>query len=275
MGPDGQPQLRNAVGELDVDIILDEGPDTVTLMQDTYDAISQALPAVAPMLSPASSKAVMDVLIETSPLPSDVKKKFRDASEQEQTQPDPKEQEAQAKLALQQQESQSKLALERERATADMLLKKQSADQDRQTEREKAMADMAIEREKAENQIQIEIFKAGQLAQIKQREAASAALQQEAMQPQQQTFEFGNPQDDVTMRTLHYRNGLVLENDAARRKADEMRSSKTDEALAALASVIGQSHHGLIQAMSKPRKAVIHRDPRTGKVIGAMSVTEE
>jgi len=27
--------------------------------------------------------------------------------------------------------------------------------------------------------------------------------------------------------------------------------------------------------MSKPRKAVIHRDPRTGKVIGAMSVTED
>ena len=45
--------MRNAIGELDVDIILDEGPDTITLMQDTYDAISQALPAVAPMLSPA------------------------------------------------------------------------------------------------------------------------------------------------------------------------------------------------------------------------------
>ena len=42
--------MRNAIGELDVDIILDEGPDTITLMQDTYEAISQALPAVAPML---------------------------------------------------------------------------------------------------------------------------------------------------------------------------------------------------------------------------------
>ena len=38
----GMPMLRNAVGELDVDIILDEGPDTVTLMQDTYEAISSA-----------------------------------------------------------------------------------------------------------------------------------------------------------------------------------------------------------------------------------------
>ena len=78
-GPDGMPQSVNQIGELDVDIILDEGPDTVTLMQDTYDAIAQALPAVAPMLSPASSKAAMEVLIETSPLPADVKKKFREA----------------------------------------------------------------------------------------------------------------------------------------------------------------------------------------------------
>ena len=96
--------MRNAVGELDVDIILDEGPDSITLMQDTYDAISQALPAVAPMLSPARPSAVMDVLIETSPLPADIKKKFRDAGENEAQQPDPKQQEAQAKLLLQQQE---------------------------------------------------------------------------------------------------------------------------------------------------------------------------
>jgi len=73
-GPDGMPQKQNAIGELDVDIILDEGPDTVTLMQDTYEAISQALPSVAPMLSPAASAAVMKALIETSPLPSDIKK---------------------------------------------------------------------------------------------------------------------------------------------------------------------------------------------------------
>ena len=67
-GPDGQPMgmMRNAIGELDVDIILDEGPDTITLMQDTYEAISQALPAVAPMLSPGQATAVMKVLIETS-----------------------------------------------------------------------------------------------------------------------------------------------------------------------------------------------------------------
>lgn len=160
-GPDGMPQMRNAIGELDVDIILDEGPDTVTLMQDTYDAISQALPAVAPMLSPTKASAVMDVLIETSPLPADVKKKFRDAGEAEASEPDPKEKEAQAKLALQQSESQARIQLEREKAISD-----------RQLKREDAQLDMQLAREKATNDIQIEIFRAGQTAKLQRNEAA-------------------------------------------------------------------------------------------------------
>jgi hypothetical protein len=168
----GMPMMRNAVGELDVDIILDEGPDSITLMQDTYDAISQALPAVAPMLSPAKASAVMNVLIETSPLPADIKKKFRDAGEDEAQQPDPKEKEAQAKLALAQQEGQARMAIEREKATADLLQKQQAAQIERQTEREKANQEMQIAREKAHNDIQIEMFKAGQMAQRQRNEAA-------------------------------------------------------------------------------------------------------
>jgi len=179
----GTPMLRNAVGELDVDIILDEGPDSITLMQDTYDAISQALPAVAPMLSPGKAAAVMDVLIETSPLPADIKKKFRDAGQNEAQQPDPKMEEAKAKLALEQKQAQARMGLEREKAMADLASKQQVAQLDQQTEREKAALEMQIEREKAgqemqisrekaQNEIQIEMFKAQQMAQRQQNEAA-------------------------------------------------------------------------------------------------------
>jgi len=179
----GTPMLRNAVGELDVDIILDEGPDSITLMQDTYDAISQALPAVAPMLSPGKAAAVMDVLIETSPLPADIKKKFRDAGQNEAQQPDPKTEEAKAKLLLEQQQATARMGLEREKAMADLASKQQVAQLDQQTEREKAVMEMQIEREKAgqemqiarekaHNEIQIEMFKAQQMAQRQQNEAA-------------------------------------------------------------------------------------------------------
>ena len=158
----GMPMLRNAVGELDVDIILDEGPDTVTLMQDTYDAISQALPAVAPMLSPTKATAVMDVLIETSPLPADIKKKFRDAGKNEQQQPDPKMMEAQAKLQMQQQEGQAKLALAQQEAQAQMTVAQQESAAKQQTAAAEAQAQMQIDREKAQNEIAIERDKAQQ-----------------------------------------------------------------------------------------------------------------
>jgi beta-galactosidase/beta-glucuronidase len=182
-GPDGMPQKMNAIGELDVDIILDEGPDTVTLMQDTYDAIAQALPAVSPMLSPTKSAAVMDVLIETSPLPADVKKRFRDAGEQEQTQPDPKaaeaqanlalkEKEAQAKLQLQQQEAAARIASDQQAAQSQIQIKQQTAAAEMQIRREAAGLEMQLERDKAHNAIQLEMFKAGQDAQARQQEAA-------------------------------------------------------------------------------------------------------
>jgi hypothetical protein len=66
MSETGQPSLQNNLGALDVDIILDEGPDVLNVMQDTYDtltALAQKGAAVPP-----------DVLIELSPLPSQVKK---------------------------------------------------------------------------------------------------------------------------------------------------------------------------------------------------------
>jgi hypothetical protein len=96
VGPDGQPSIVNAIGSLDVDIILDEGPDTVTAMQDMYETLQQVVPAVAPMLSPPEAKAVVSMLIETSPLSSDQKKKFREAGQQ----PDPMA-EQQQQIALQ------------------------------------------------------------------------------------------------------------------------------------------------------------------------------
>src|SRR6185369_3960899 len=173
-GPDGQPMgmMRNAIGELDVDIILDEGPDTITLMQDTYEAISQALPAVAPMLTPGQATAVMRVLIETSPLPADVKKTFRDAGEQEGQQPDPKTQEAQAKLLLQKQEADARIASDQQAALSQREIKREAAQLELQLERDKANNQMAIERDKAQHAMEIEQFKAGKQAELQANEAA-------------------------------------------------------------------------------------------------------
>jgi hypothetical protein len=160
----GMPSVINPIGELDVDIILDEGPDTITIMQDTYDAISQALPAVAKMLSPGQAAAAMEVLIESSQLPAEVKKKFRDAGQKDQEQPQvsPEQQKMQMEMQAQQQKDQATLQLEQQKAALNS-----------QTKTADAQNDMQIAREKAQNDMAIAQFKATQEAAIKREQAAA------------------------------------------------------------------------------------------------------
>lgn len=88
IGPDGRPAIVNAIGQLDVDIIIDEGPDTINAMQDMYETLSNVVPSIAPMLKPQQAEAVVNMLVETSPLPASAKKRWREANEAA-AQPDP------------------------------------------------------------------------------------------------------------------------------------------------------------------------------------------
>src|SRR5262245_51583321 len=147
-GPDGMPALTNAIGQLDVDIIVDEGPDTVTMMQDTYEALSQVLPSVAPMLSPPLAAAALQVLVEASPLPEDAKKQLRAAQQAQEGQPSPEAQKAQ----MEQQNAQMKMQIDAQSKAQDLQIKQQEAAFGMQVEREK----MNLEREKVGSQIQLE-----------------------------------------------------------------------------------------------------------------------
>jgi len=66
----GQPTLVNALGELDVDIIIDEGPDTINMQQDAYDTLS--------IMATKGQNVPPQLLIELSPLQGSVKKKAMD-----------------------------------------------------------------------------------------------------------------------------------------------------------------------------------------------------
>jgi hypothetical protein len=76
----GMPIIVNSIGELDVDIVLDEGPDVVTLMQDYFDTLAAIIPAVAPMLAPPQVQALISELMEYSPSPAKAKQRFQQAS---------------------------------------------------------------------------------------------------------------------------------------------------------------------------------------------------
>lgn len=78
MGPDGQPQLQNQIAALDVDIIIDEGPDTINMQQDAYDTLS--------IMATKGQNVPPELLIELSPLAGQVKKKAVEILEKSQQQ---------------------------------------------------------------------------------------------------------------------------------------------------------------------------------------------
>jgi hypothetical protein len=82
----GQPRMVNALGALDVDIILDEGPDVINLMEDTFDALVK--------LSQGGVQIPPAVIVELSSIDSTTKKRVLAMIEQAQ-QPNPMMQQAQ------------------------------------------------------------------------------------------------------------------------------------------------------------------------------------
>jgi hypothetical protein len=81
----GQPQIVNRIGALDVDIIIDEGPDTVTMMADALETLQGAMANGTPV--PA------EVIYELLPVPDSMKKRLIGITQQAQ-QPNPAQQQA-------------------------------------------------------------------------------------------------------------------------------------------------------------------------------------
>lgn len=73
----GLPTIINALGALDVDIVLDEGPDTETVMGDAYDTLSA--------LAQNGEPVPPEVIIEASALPRKIKDKMLKSMEQPET----------------------------------------------------------------------------------------------------------------------------------------------------------------------------------------------
>lgn len=81
----GQPNIVNALGSLDVDIIVDEGPDHVNLMQDVFETLGQLASSGVPVPPQA--------IIQMSGLPENMKKQVLGMIQQAQ-QPSPEQQQA-------------------------------------------------------------------------------------------------------------------------------------------------------------------------------------
>jgi hypothetical protein len=155
----GQPVITNAVGSLDVDIILDEGPDAANLLQDAYEMVKDD-PTVP-----------WQVKLQLMPMPSSVKKSLQQAmaqSAQEAAQkPDPKVQGEMIKAQTAQQKGQAEIAKAHVQAQAEMANAQQDQQQaqvDQQMERERNAAEIARIRLQMLQDQQAHQFKMAELA---------------------------------------------------------------------------------------------------------------
>jgi hypothetical protein len=96
VGPDGQPSIVNALGSLDVDIIMDEAPDSVNTQGQNFELLQA--------LGPQFALQYPELVIELSPLDASTKKKMREKSQQ----PNPQQQLLMAEGQAKVQESQAK-----------------------------------------------------------------------------------------------------------------------------------------------------------------------
>ncbi len=170
----GMQTMVNAIGQIDVDIIIDEGPDYVNMQADAYDTLSA--------LAGKGSQIPPDVLIELSPLTYSVKKKIMDRLQQAAQQPNPEIAMKQAELQIKQQDAQQNAQIKAASAAQDAQISAAAAEQAAQLERDKAQAefalkreealfDMQIEREKANNQMLIASQRASHDAQMREQRA--------------------------------------------------------------------------------------------------------
>lgn len=105
----GMPVIENALGSLDVDIIIDEGPDHTTLMEDALEALMQLAPGLAQSGKPIPPQ----LIIELVNMPQALKDKLLAYLDQS-NQPNPA---AEAAQQLQMQGAAAKVAETQARAT--------------------------------------------------------------------------------------------------------------------------------------------------------------
>lgn len=158
----GRPAIVNAIGSLDVDIIIDESPDAVNMQADNMMVLQS--------LGPQFAQQFPDIALELAPLSQSVKKPMLDRIRQKMNAPpppDPKVLALQAKAQIDGQQAQQDMALQvrqqqldEQAAQREEARKDREAQQDMMIERMKAAFDMGLERMKAASQLEIERIKA-------------------------------------------------------------------------------------------------------------------
>jgi hypothetical protein len=184
----GHPAIVNAIGSMDVDFIVDEGPDAINQQADSASTLQA--------LGPQFAMQFPELAIELSPLETRIKSLMLKKIQAKQAQPpppDPKILALQAQQQLDQQNAQMEFQRKQAEFAADQQRQQQEAQFDRQHAQDQAQFDaqvkaaqaqsqMAIEQRKAEHQLRIESMKAAAQIQIAREKTAAGVAQDAAAQ---------------------------------------------------------------------------------------------
>jgi hypothetical protein len=254
----GQPMVQNAVAQMDVDVILETGPDTVTLQSEEFEQLAQIMPQLAALPPPYAL-----ALIEASSLPAQRKKKMTEllsgggeqspeAQAMAQKQAEMAERAAMAEIATKESSAalnmakaqnegalaQSNIELERERMTAEQV---------------KAQGETAIKAQELQIKQQELQFK---LAELDLKRAELGLKQQELAA----NVEMERERSALTERMAD-RQAMAEDNRAQREASKPKETEKPDKS----GDAVGMGLQALAAALSKPKSIVRGAD---GKPIG-------
>jgi hypothetical protein len=291
MGPFG-PQLVNALGSLDVDIILDEGPDTVNQMGDAYDTLTalaqkgaEIPPAVLIELSPIQSsvkKKLLEMLNPTDP-ESQQKQQMMEQIQMKQAEADVMDKMASAKMK----EAQAIKALAEANAPPEQQMgddpMKVSAEvmesQAKVAKTEAEIAKIQADIRKIEQEMQLEPQRMAMEQQNKQMEmqfnaSTKAADREQKEKDSQRSFAVsldGSVADQVTKSAKEQGNSLGQLGQALVQAAETNAKAleKVSTSMAAAGDAMAQSAQAITKAATAKKKLI--RDPKTGRAMGVES----
>ena len=198
---------ENEIVSMDVDIIMDEAPDTVTQEIEDFQAMAEMvksgfpLPPEAVILSsPLSNKdRILKMMKESPQVPPQVQEQMEGMQKQMETMQAEGQKLAQENQALKQdqQAEAAKLSLEREKANAALTLQKEKQDGEAKLAREKAEAEYALKAFCAEKEQEL---------------ADKKCAQEKKMAEDKMAFEQKVKQDEMLpddVRQAHYKNEVA------------------------------------------------------------------
>jgi hypothetical protein len=245
--------VQHNLAELDVDIVIDDAPDSVTTQIEDFQVLGEMVksgfpipPEAVILASPLSHKdRILKMMKERPQLPPEIQEKMAEMQEAMQKMAEENQQlksdqavEMQ-KLQLEAQKSQQEMSLEVQKTQAELQLEREKAQQELALEREKAAATLQLEREKAAGQVALESEKAN----------AQISLENKKIDAQTDVQK-RKAQADLKVKSIELGQNVEMEDPEEEARVEQERQQSDSARMTELmTNTIGNPLQGILQSL--------------------------